>query len=165
VVRRHAIVAGVQGPVEPFIGSQAVAWPALSRHQLRTRFRLVCPNGYLSKQIRRSLEHRIAVARLWSGRRATIAGAAAAALHGAKWIDDDVAVELIYPNPRTPPGVVSRRDLLLDDEVQKLTESNTTATTTGPTTGSTSRTSGGWRLWTVPSISCDGSGRRCNRGV
>lgn len=105
---------------EPFIGSEALAHGLLNRHQLRTHYRLLCPNVYLSKRIQPSLQQRIMAAWLWSGRRASIAGASAAALHGAKWIDDDVAVELIYPNPRTPPGVVTRRDLLLDDEVQTL---------------------------------------------
>lgn len=105
---------------EPFIGSEALARGVLNRHQLRTQYRLVCPNVYLSKQIPPSLEQRIAAAWLWSRRQATIAGAAAAALHGAKWIDDDIAVELIYPNPRAPRGVVTRRDALLDDEVQTV---------------------------------------------
>ena len=51
---------------------------------------------------------------------ATIAGTAAAALHGAKWIDDDVPVELIHENPRAPQGVLTRRDVLLEGEVQTL---------------------------------------------
>jgi hypothetical protein len=42
---------------------------------------------------------------------------AAAALHGAKWIDDDITIELIHPNTRAPRGVLIRRDVLLDGEV------------------------------------------------
>ncbi|WP_343710374.1 DUF559 domain-containing protein [Mycobacterium sp.] len=102
------------------MGSEALASGTVNRHQLRSRYRLVCPNVYLPRQIEPSLEQRIAAAWLWSGRRATIAGSAAAALHGAKWIDGDVVVELVHSNPRTPPGVVTRRELLLDDEVQIL---------------------------------------------
>ena len=76
--------------VEPFIGSEALARGALSRHQLRTQYRAVFPNVYLPNDSRPSLELRTVAAWLWSNRRATIAGAAAAALHGARWIPDDV---------------------------------------------------------------------------
>jgi hypothetical protein len=64
-----------------------------------------------------SLQNRILAAWLWSRREGIVAGLAAAALHGAKWIDDDVRVELVYSNPRAPQGVKTRRDVLLDDEV------------------------------------------------
>lgn len=102
---------------EPFVGRDALTSGTLNRHQLRTRYRAVCPNVYLSNQAQLSLERRIATAWLWSGRRAIIAGAAAAALHGAKWIDDDITIELIHPNNRPPHGVLTRRDVLLDGEV------------------------------------------------
>ncbi|MDI3312859.1 MAG: hypothetical protein QJR12_00785, partial [Mycobacterium sp.] len=105
---------------QPFIGSEALARGALSRHQLRTRYRAVLPNVYLPKRVEPSLDQRIAAAWLWSGRRGVIAGAAAAALHGAKWIDDNVRVELVYANPRPPRDVLTRRDALFDDEVQTL---------------------------------------------
>lgn len=105
---------------EPFIGSEALARGALSRHQLRTRYRAVFPNVYLAREAQASLEQRIAAAWLWSGRRAVIAGAAAAALHGAKWIPDDVPVELIHANPRAPRGVLTRRYALTDDETQAM---------------------------------------------
>jgi hypothetical protein len=103
---------------EPFIGSEALTRGALNRHQLRTRYRAVFPNVYLPKQIQPSLDQRIAAAWLWSQRRGIITGAAAAALHGAKWIDDDVPVELIYANSRAPRGILTRRDALLAGEVQ-----------------------------------------------
>ena len=112
--------ATVRGISEPFLGSEALAHGLLSRHQLRTQYRAVLPNVYLPKQIQPSLGQRIAAAWLWSDRRGTIAGNAAAALHGAKWIDDNVPVELIRVNPRAPQGVLTRRDLLLEGEVQTL---------------------------------------------
>ncbi len=105
---------------DPFVGSDALARGLLSRHQLRTQYRAVLPNVYLPNQTPPSLRQRIAAAWLWSGRQGTIAGTAAAALHGAKWIDDNVPVELIHANPRAPHGVVTRRDILLADEVQTL---------------------------------------------
>ncbi|HEY9305366.1 MAG TPA: hypothetical protein VIO95_13845, partial [Mycobacterium sp.] len=52
-----------------------------------------------------------------ASRETTIAGLAAAALHGAKWIDDDITVELIHPNTHPPRGILTRRDVLRDGEV------------------------------------------------
>jgi hypothetical protein len=49
-----------------------------------------------------------------------LAGAAAASLHGAEWIADDVPVELIHANPRAPDGVLTRRDALIDGETQTI---------------------------------------------
>ncbi len=106
--------------VQPFIGSEALVSGALSRPQLRTHYRAVFPNVYLSKDVQPSLELRIAAAWLWSGRRATIAGAAAAALHGAKWIPENVPVELIHTSTRAPHGVMIRRDALAENETQIL---------------------------------------------
>jgi very-short-patch-repair endonuclease len=101
----------------PLIGSEALASGVVSRHQLRTQYRALFPNVYLPKQAKPSLEQRIVAAWLWSHREATIAGTAAAALHGSEWIDDDICIELIYPNPHSPPGVLTRRDVLLDGEI------------------------------------------------
>jgi hypothetical protein len=105
---------------EPFTGSEALASGAMSRQQLRARYRAVFPNVYLPNDIEPSLELRIAAAWLWSGRTATIVGAAAAALHGAKWIPDDVPVELNHVNTRPPRGVLTRRDALLEGETQVM---------------------------------------------
>jgi very-short-patch-repair endonuclease len=102
---------------EPFLGTEALESGLANRHQLRTRNRLVFPNVYLSKQSQLSLDRRIAASWLWARREATIAGLAAAALHGAKWIDDDITIELVHPNTRPPRGVLTRRDVLLDGEV------------------------------------------------
>src|SRR5436853_422003 len=97
VAGRRAIVRGMK---ESFIGSEALKLGELSRHRLRTRYRAVFPNVYLPKDELPSLEQRIVAAWLWSGRRATIVGAAAARLHGAEWIPDDVPVELAHVNSR-----------------------------------------------------------------
>ena len=111
---RRAILRAVG---KPFIGSEALARGVVSRHQLRTRYRAMPPNVYLPTQVQPSLEQRIVAAWRWSHREGTIAGAAAAAVHGTKWIDDDISIELIYPNARPPRGVQTRRDVLLDGEV------------------------------------------------
>jgi hypothetical protein len=111
------ILSGVQ---EPFIGSEALERGTLNRHQLRTRYRALLPDVYLSARAQPSLEQRIAAAWLWSKGAATIAGAAAAALHGTKWIPKDVPVELICTNSRPPRGVLTRRCLLSQGEAQVI---------------------------------------------
>jgi len=105
---------------EPIIGNEALASRQLSRHQLRARYTAVFPNVYLPNDVEPSLEMRIWAAWLWSGRTATIVGAAAAALHGSKWIADDVPIELNHANTHPPRGVLTRRDRLLEGETQTI---------------------------------------------
>ncbi|MBS9535204.1 DUF559 domain-containing protein [Mycobacterium sp. M1] len=105
---------------EPFLGSEALADGLVNRHQLRTRYRAVLPNVYLPNQVRPTLRQRTVAAWLWSDRQAIVAGAAAAALYGTRWIDDDSPIELIHPGTRAPEGVITRRDTVFADEVQSL---------------------------------------------
>lgn len=105
---------------EPFVGSEALRCGALSRHQLRTRSRAVFPDVYVSNDAVPSLDLRITAAWLWSGGGAAIAGAAAAFLHGAKWIPDGVPVELICDRPRAPRGLLTRRCSLTEGETQSI---------------------------------------------
>jgi very-short-patch-repair endonuclease len=104
---------------QPFIGSEALTSGALNRYELRRDHRALMPNVYLDRQIEASLRQRTAAAWLWSGREAVVAGLAAAAVHGTKWVDDDAIVELIWKNARPPNGVVTRDDLLLEAEYQR----------------------------------------------
>ncbi|WP_396876772.1 MULTISPECIES: hypothetical protein [Mycolicibacter] len=105
---------------QPFIGSEALAAGRLNRHGLRTHYRAAYPDVYVPGQVSLRLDQRTIAAWLWSGRRGVVAGPAAAALHGARWVDDDVPVELVHANPRAPVGVITRRETLLDDELQML---------------------------------------------
>jgi hypothetical protein len=104
----------------PFIGSEQLASGRLSRHHLRAGYRAVFPNVYLPNDAHASLHTRSVAAWLWSDRRAVIAGAAAAALHGTKWIPDGVPVELISTNSRPPDGVLTRRETVGAGETQVL---------------------------------------------
>lgn len=105
---------------QPFIGSEALSAGLLTRHELRTHFRATLPNVYLDKWVQPSLRQRIYAIWLWSARQAVIAGVATSALHGAKWVDDDAVVELIWHNTRAPNGVKTRADRLLDGETRLL---------------------------------------------
>lgn len=105
---------------EPFIGSEALAAGTISWYELGKYYSAIMPNVYLDKRLQPTLRQRVVAAWLWSGRRAVIAGAAASALHGAKWVDADALVELIWRNARAPTGVKTRDELLLDGEVARL---------------------------------------------
>jgi very-short-patch-repair endonuclease len=112
--------AGMGEELEPFIGTEALASGGLTRHELRRYHRSLMPNVYLDKRVEPSLRQRTVAAWLWSRREAVVAGLAASALHGAKWIDDDLPVELMWRNARTPSGVITRADSILAGEIQKL---------------------------------------------
>jgi hypothetical protein len=103
---------------QPFVGSEALETGALNRHELRRYYRPIMPNIYVDKRIQPSLKHRAAAAWLWTRREAAIAGAAASALHGAKWIPDYADIELVWANARPPRGVITRDDLIFDCEIQ-----------------------------------------------
>ncbi len=99
------------------IGSEALTAGELTRHELRTSYRRLHPDVYAPKRAELTLEDRISAAWLWSRRRGVICGLAAAALHGAKWVDSDVPIEMVSPNHRAPAGVITRNSTLSDDEV------------------------------------------------
>ena len=103
-----------------FRGSEALRQGQLSRYQLRAGFRAIYPDVYLAKCASPTLRTRAVAAWLWSGRRGVLAGLAAAALHGAAWIDDDEPVELIWPNTRPPAGVLTRSQRVDGDEVTRV---------------------------------------------
>lgn len=105
---------------EPFVGSEARARGEVSRHQLRTRYQALFPDVYLSRTETPSQRALITAAWLWSHRAATVAGLSAAALHGSRWIDSRLPVELVWSNARPPRGIVTRDLTLHDGEFQIL---------------------------------------------
>lgn len=102
---------------EPFIGSEALAAGSLTRYQLGRYYRQLAPNVYADKWIELSRQERARAAWLWSDRRGVIAGSAASALHGALWVPKDAPIELISTKIRPPNGVITRQDLIFDDEI------------------------------------------------
>jgi hypothetical protein len=92
----------------------------VTRHELQRWYRPVYPGVYAPKGHELSLRDRTIGAWLWSGRRAVIAGVAASALHGARWVDDDTPIESIWANTRPPQGLIARDEMLADDEVTRV---------------------------------------------
>lgn len=103
-----------------FIGTEAVAKGVVTSHQLRRWYRPIYPNVHAPRDRVITLGDRTKAAWLWSGRKAIITGPAAAALHGSRWVDDDVDTDLIYKCPRPPAGIVARNERIESDEWQEL---------------------------------------------
>ncbi|OBK54597.1 DUF559 domain-containing protein [Mycobacterium kubicae] len=103
-----------------FLGSEALTSGALTRGQLRWNYRRIHRDVYLPKDAARTLWINVCAAWLWSSRRGVIAGRAAAALHGAKWVDDVTPIELIGQFNHPPPGVIVRRERISEQEIVDL---------------------------------------------
>lgn len=113
-------MASIPGMDEPFIGSAAVAAGVLTRANLRWNYRAIFPGVYHSKLVVPTLEQSILGAWLWSGRRGVITGRAAAALHGALWVDATTPVEMLWTSGRPPHGIVVRNERIDADDIQLI---------------------------------------------
>ena len=107
-------ITGVDGV---FRGSEAIASGAITRARLRWNYRAVFPDVYEENAALPSLRRKTAAAWLWSRRGGIITGRAAAALHGARWVDADTPVEMLWRSGRPPAGIVVRNELIEDDEI------------------------------------------------
>ena len=103
-----------------FLGSEAIARGSLTRGELRWKYRQIHRDVYLPKDAPRSLGDNIYAAWLRSGRRGIIAGRAAAALHGAKWMDNFTPIEMVGPFNHPPPGIIVRRERIGVEDLVEL---------------------------------------------
>jgi hypothetical protein len=105
---------------EVFIGSKALATGRLSRGSLRWNYRPLFPDIYQSKLVAPSLRLNTLGAWLWSERNGVITGRAAAALHGALWIDATTPIEMIGQSNRPPTGIIVRNERIDADEIVEI---------------------------------------------
>ena len=103
----------------PFIGSEAVAAGLVPKHLLRSRFVALYPDVYTRPDIELNLQHRARAAWLWSHRGGVVAGLTAAALHGARYVEDTQRIELVWSNGRAPRGLRTHKQHLQPDEVTR----------------------------------------------
>jgi hypothetical protein len=101
---------------EPFVGSEFVAAGRLTPYQLRSTCVAIHRDVYIPRGSELTAITRARAAWLWSGRAGIVAGQSAAALHGAKWVDDRASAQLLYPNRRPPEGITTWSDRFQDDE-------------------------------------------------
>lgn len=100
-----------------FRGSEAIASGAITRARLRWNHRAVFPDIYEENTAHPSLRRKTTAAWLWSRRGGIITGRAAAALHGAQWVDVETPVEMLWRSGRPPAGLIVRNELIEDDEI------------------------------------------------
>ncbi len=101
-------------------GSEVLASGVLTPYELRTDFRRILPNVFVPKRAKLTLRDRTVAAVLWSRRQGVVTGSAAAALHGAKWVDGETVIELNHANNRAPKGIETRKEALFDDEITQI---------------------------------------------
>lgn len=104
----------------PFLGSEVLAAKALPERAMRSLYDSVYPGVYVPGGIDLTARQRAEAAWLWSRRRGVVAGASAAALLGAKWVDATFDAELIHDNRHPPAGIRVRTETLLADEVPSV---------------------------------------------
>jgi hypothetical protein len=92
-------------PNFPFVGSEALASGLVKKYELRAHFRAVFPDVYVPTNAVLTMHQRAKAAWLYSHRQGVVAGLTASALHGAKWVDDDSPIELIWSKARRPRGL------------------------------------------------------------
>jgi hypothetical protein len=107
------VISGVDGP---FLGTEAIAAGKVNRYRLATHYDAVFRNVYVPADWKLTAADKAIAAWLWSGRRATIAGLSAAALHGSKWIDADLPAELNQRSQHSTAGIILHCEKLCDDE-------------------------------------------------
>lgn len=73
------------------------------------------------------LAARIAAVALWAGSDAVIAGRAAAYLHGARWVDADIVIDVITARRRRCPGVNARQERICAEEVVQIGDMSVTS--------------------------------------
>lgn len=106
--------------MEVLRGNEALSGRRLTRGQLRWNYRPIFPNVYVPRTSVPTLTSKTVGAWLWSGRDGVIAGRAAAALHGALWVDAGSPIEMIWRSCRSPTGIVTRNERIDDDEVVNI---------------------------------------------
>lgn len=100
----------------PFLGVEALERGEVRKHELRGRYSAIFPGVYLPRGVQPAFRQRAEAAWLWSHRRGVLCGLTAARLHGAKWIDDTIPIELNWSNGRPPAGIRVHKDRLSDGD-------------------------------------------------
>ncbi|WP_448505390.1 hypothetical protein [Mycolicibacterium thermoresistibile] len=104
---------------EVFVGSEALGTGRVTRWELHRWYQPVFRGVYAERSDALSLKDRATAAWLASGRRGVIAGVDAAALHGARWVDDDHPIDMIARRARRQAGLIVRNETFAPDEITR----------------------------------------------
>jgi very-short-patch-repair endonuclease len=99
------------------VGSEAMAAGVVTRQTLRTDYVKLHHNVYARKGLQLDAADRAKAAWLWSRRKATLVGLSAAAMHGSRYLPDDVAAEIARVRHPAPSGIVIHSGVIAADEI------------------------------------------------
>jgi Protein of unknown function (DUF559) len=102
----------------PFRGGRALRRGAVTRSQLRTRYRAVFRDVYIANDVELTAATKARAAWLSTG--ATLAGLSAAAVLGTKWLDVAAPAEIVRADRHAQPDIVVHSYELADDEVRMV---------------------------------------------
>jgi very-short-patch-repair endonuclease len=105
--------------MQPFLGSNALASGAVTRSQLRTRYRAVFRDVYIGRDVELTAAAKARAAWLSTG--AVLCGLSAAAVLGTKWLDGAAPAEIVRADRHGQSGMVVHSYQLADDEVHIVT--------------------------------------------
>ncbi len=100
----------------PFLGSAALRRGALTRSELRTRYRAVFRDVYLHTDA--ELTAAVKARAAWLATGATLAGLSAAAVYGTKWLDATAPAEIVRADRHCQRGILVHSYRLAEDEVR-----------------------------------------------
>lgn len=99
-----------------------VRWSGLAREGAqcgKISYFALYPDVYTRSDIPLTLQQRAKAAWLWSHRGGVLAGLTAAALHGARYVEDSNPIELVWSNGRAPRGLTTHKQDLRPDEITR----------------------------------------------
>lgn len=99
------------------MGSEALAAGLVTRQMLRTKYVKLHHNVYVRMGVELDVADRARAAWLWSRRTAILVGCSAAAMHGTRYLPNDLPAELAHANQPSPPGILIHRGTIADDEI------------------------------------------------
>jgi very-short-patch-repair endonuclease len=104
--------------MQPFLGSEALRSGAVTRGQLRARYRAVFRGVYIPKDAELTAATKARAAWLSTG--AVLCGRSAAAALGTKWLDGAAPAEILRVDRRGQPGILAHSYSLAADEVRTV---------------------------------------------
>jgi very-short-patch-repair endonuclease len=102
---------------ELILASEALAAGVVTRQMLRTKYVKLHHNVYALRRLELDAKVRARAAWLWSRRKATLVGHSAAAMHGSRYLPDNVPSELARVRQPAPVGIVVHSGSLAADEI------------------------------------------------
>jgi hypothetical protein len=97
--------------------SEALRRNEVTENEIRFWYQNLFPDVYMPKVTEPTLYDYTVGAYLWSGGGGVVTGRAAAAMHGALWVDVKTPIELLYTNHHPPERIITRDEHFIVEDV------------------------------------------------